>query len=109
MIPFDTKIEQLKLRPSEAMSFFSDIDKNYFDEIIPKFEPINVREDFEYALKIFAKALDSVLPRREAYSYIDDMTFLAKIRQHLKNNYVGVGLSLRVEGSKVQQMINDIM
>ena len=56
LIPFDTEIEQLKLRHSEAMSFFSDINKNNFDEIILKFEPINVREDFEYAFKMFSKA-----------------------------------------------------
>ena len=109
LIPFDTEIEQLKLRHSEAMSFFSDIDKNNFDEIILKFEPINVREDFEYAFKMFSKALDSVLPRREAYQYKDDTTFLVKTRQRLKNNYGGVGLSLKVEGNKVQQMINDII
>lgn len=90
LIPFDTEIEQLKLRHSEVMSFFSDIDKNDFDEIRLKFEPINVREDFEYAFKMFSKALDSVLPRREAYQYKDDMTFLAKTRQRLKNDYGGV-------------------
>ena len=110
LISFDTEIEQLKNRHKEAMSFFSDIeDKNDFDSIILKFEPINVREDFEYAFKMFTKALDSVLPRREANQYKDDMTFLAKTRQRLKNVYGGVGLSLKIEGSKVQQLINDII
>lgn len=109
LIPFDTEIEQLKLRHSEAMSFFLDINKNNFDEIILKFEPINIREDFEYAFKMFSKALDSVLPRREAYQYKDDFTFLAKTRQRLKNIYGGVGLSLKIEGNKVQQLINDII
>ena len=69
----------------------------------------NVREDFEYAFKMFSKALDSVLPRREAFQYKDDFTFLAKTRQRLKNIYGGVGLSLKIEGNKVQQMINDII
>jgi len=109
MIPFDTEIEQLKLRHAEAMSFFSDINKNNFDEIILKFEPINVREDFEYAFKMFSKAMDSVLPRREAFQYKDDFTFLAKTRQRLKNFYGGVGLSLKIEGNKVQRLINDII
>ena len=109
LVPFDTEIEQLKLRHAEAMSFFSDINKNNFDEIILKFEPINIREDFEYAFKMFSKALDSVLPRREAFQYKDDFTFLAKTRQRLKNIYGGVGLSLKIEGNKVQQMINDII
>ncbi|MGI0033720.1 MAG: type I restriction endonuclease subunit R [Nitrososphaeraceae archaeon] len=109
LIPFDTEIEQLKLRHSEVMSSFSDINRNNFDEIILKFEPVNVREDFEYAFKMFTKALDSVLPRREANQYKDDFTFLAKTRQRLKNIYGGVGLSLKIEGNKVQQMINDII
>src|SRR5438093_1251818 len=91
------------------MSFFSDINKDNFDEIILKFEPINIREDFEYAFKMFSKAMDSVLPRREAYQYKDDFTFLAKTRQRLKNIYGGVGLSLKIEGNKVQQLINDII
>ena len=109
LVPFDTEIEQLKSRHQEAMSFFSDLDKSDFDQIILKFEPINVREDFEYAFKMFSKALDSVLPRREANQYRDDLTFLAKTRQRLKNIYGGVGLSLKIEGNKVQQMINDII
>jgi len=110
LIPYDTEIEQLKTRHQEAISFFDDIkDRNDFDSIILKFEPINVREDFEYAFKMFSKALDSVLPRKEANQYKDDMVFLAKTRQRLKNIYGGVGLSLKIEGNKVQQMINDII
>jgi type I restriction enzyme R subunit len=109
LTPFDTEIEQLKSRHLEAMSFFSDINKNDFDQIILIFEPVNIREDFEYAFKMFSKALDSVLPRREANQYKNDLTFLAKTRQRLKNIYGGVGLSLKIEGNKVQQMINDII
>jgi hypothetical protein len=58
---------------------------------------------------MFSKVLDSVLPRREAYQYKDDMTFLVETRQRLKNKYGGVGLSLTIEGNKVQQMINEII
>src|SRR5215204_1414463 len=73
LIPFEKEVKELKLRHAEAMSFFSDIEnKNDNTAIIEKFEPINVRDDFEYCFKMFSKALDAVLPRKEANPYIDD-------------------------------------
>lgn len=108
LIPFEKEVNELKLRHAEAMSFFSDIkNKNDNTEIIEKFEPINVRDDFEYAFKMFSKALDAVLPRKEANSFIDDFKFLSQKRQMLRNFYGGVALSLREDGKKVQQLIDD--
>jgi hypothetical protein len=40
------------------MSFFNDIDREDDNAIIEKFEPVNLRDDFEYAFKMFSKALD---------------------------------------------------
>ena len=108
LIPFEKEIKELKLRHAEAMSFFSDIEnKNDNTTIIEKFEPINVRDDFEYSFKMFSKALDAVLPRKEANPYIDDFKFLSQKRQMLRNFYGGVALSLREDGKKVQQLIDD--
>jgi hypothetical protein len=48
------------------MSFFGDIENRNDDEaIIAKFEPVNIRDDFEYAFKMFSKALDVILPKRK--------------------------------------------
>jgi hypothetical protein len=70
---------ELRIRHKEAMAFISDIENVDDDgQIIKKFEPINVRNDFEYAFKMFSKALDSVLPRKEADPYIDDFKFLSQ-------------------------------
>src|SRR5215211_3150743 len=108
LIPFEKEVKELKLRHAEAMSFFSDIkNKNDNTEIIEKFEPINVRDDFEYAFKMFSKALDAVLPRKEANPHIDDFKFLSQKRQMLRNFYGGVAQSLREDGKKVQQLIDD--
>ena len=108
LIPFEKEVKELKLRHAEAMSFFSDIEnKNDNTQIIEKFEPINVRDDFEYSFKMFSKALDAVLPRKEANPYIDDFKFLSQKRQMLRNFYGGVALSLREDGKKVQQLIDD--
>jgi type I restriction enzyme, R subunit len=56
---------------------------------------------------MFSKALDAVLPRKEANPYIDDFKFLSQKRQMLRNFYGGVALSLREDGKKVQQLIDD--
>ena len=110
LVPFEIEIKELKLRHAEVMSFFSDIEnKEDFDEIVVKFEPINVREDFEYAFKMFSKSLDAVMPRIEADPFIVDFKNLSRIRQRLRNVYGGVGLSLKIEGNKVQQLIDDVI
>jgi type I restriction enzyme, R subunit len=89
------------------MSFFNDIDKEDDDAIIEKFEPANVRDDFEYAFKMFSKALDVILPRKEADAFVPDFKYVSKIRQMIRTYYEGVGHSLRVDGKKVQQLIDD--
>ena len=89
------------------MSFFSDVDRNDDSAIVVKFEPLNVRDEFEYAYKMFSKSLDIVLPRKEAGPYIDDFKYASKIRNMLRTSYEGPGISLKTEGKKVQQLIDD--
>jgi type I restriction enzyme R subunit len=90
------------------MSFFDDIaDKNDNDTIIEKFEPVNLRDDFEYAFKMFSKALDVVLPGKEADPYIADFKYLSEKRQLIRTFYESGRYGLRVDGKKVQQLIDD--
>ena len=56
---------------------------------------------------MFSKALDAVLPRKEANPYIEDFKFLSQKRQMLRNFYGGVAISLKEDGKKVQQLIDD--
>lgn len=82
-------------------------DRENDDAIIEKFEPVNVRDEFEYAFKMFSKSLEAVLPRKEADPYIDDYKYAGKKLLMIRNNYGGVGQSLREYGKKVQQLIDD--
>jgi type I restriction enzyme, R subunit len=104
--PAEKELEELRIRHREAVSFFNDIDKENDDAIIEKFEPINLRDDFEYAFKMFSKALDVILPKKEAEPFIADFKYLSGKRQLIRNSY-GVRYSLRVDGKKVQQLIDD--
>jgi type I restriction enzyme, R subunit len=56
---------------------------------------------------MFSKALDVILPRKEADPYILDFKYLSKQRYNLRNKYEGPTYSLRAEGKKVQQLIDD--
>jgi len=105
--PAEKELEELKIRHREAMLFFNDIDKNDDDAIIEKFEPANLRDDFEYAFKMFSKALDVILPKKEAEPYISDSKYLGEKRQLIRTYYEGVRYSLRVDSKKVQQLIDD--
>ena len=72
---------------------FSDFDdKNDNEEIILKFESIDVRDNFEYAFKMFSKSLEAVMPRKRADTCIADFKFLSQKRQMLRNFYDGVAL-----------------
>lgn len=62
--PAEKELEDLRLRHLEVMSFFKDIDKNDDGAIIEKFEPKNLRDEFEYAFKMFSRAMDVVMPRQ---------------------------------------------
>ena len=105
--PAEKELEELKNRHREAMSFFSDVDKEDNNAIIEKFEPVNVRDDFEYSFKMFSKALDIVLPKKEAEPYIEDFKYLSRRRFMIRNSYEPPGHSLRLDGKKVQQLVDD--
>ena len=105
--PVEGELHELKIRHLEAMSFFKDIDRNDDDAIMEKFEPVNVRDEFEYAFKMFWKALEVIFPKKEADPYLEDFKYAGKIRQMIRTYYEGVGQSLRGDGKKVQQLIDD--
>jgi len=42
------------------------MDRNDDDAIIEKFEPVNIRDEFEYAFKTFSKSLEAIHPQKEA-------------------------------------------
>jgi type I restriction enzyme, R subunit len=104
--PAEKELEDLRLRHLEVMSFFKDIDKNDDGAIIEKFEPKNLRDEFEYAFKMFSRAMDVVMPKTEAMPYINDFKDASEIRQMIRTYYEG-GQSLRVDGKKIQVLIDD--
>jgi type I restriction enzyme, R subunit len=56
---------------------------------------------------MFWKALEVILPKKEADPYLDDFKYAGKIRRMIRTYYEGVGQTLRGDGKKVQQLIDD--
>lgn len=105
--PIEELLQQLKYRYLEAIAFFKDIDRNNTDQILEYFEPADRRAQFEEAFKLFSKALDVVMPGKEADPYIEDFKFLSKARQIIRTYYEGVKPSTRPYAKKIQQLIDD--
>jgi type I restriction enzyme R subunit len=106
--PAEKELEELKIRHQQAMSFFNDLQNKEDDTvIIEKFEPANVRDDFEYDFKMFSKAMDAVLPKKEAEPYNADFKYLSKKRMLIRNSYEPPGHSLKLDGKKVQGLIDE--
>ncbi len=105
--PLDNQLRELHERHLDVMSYFAGIDKNNYDQIIELFEPADQREKFEYDLKMFSKALDVVMPGKEAEPYLNDFKFASMARQLVRTAYEGVKPSTRPYAKKIQQLIDD--
>lgn len=105
--PLDNQLRGLHERHLDVMSYFIGIDKTNYDQIIEIFEPADLREKFEYDFKMLSKALDVVMPGKEAEPYLDDFKFASMARQLVRTRYDGVKPSTRPYAKKIQQLIDD--
>ncbi len=105
--PMDAILGELKVRHANAISYFKTIDKNSIEQIIEKFEPVDLRDKFDYDFKMFSKALDAVMPGKEADPYIEDFRFVSKARQVIRTYYEGVKPSTRPYAGKIQKLIDE--
>lgn len=105
--PINVLLPELKARYANAISYFKFINKNDTEQIIEKFEPVDLRDKFEYDFKMFSKALDAVMPDKEADPYIEDFKFLSKARQILRTYYGGIKTVPEEQKRKIQKMIDE--
>lgn len=105
--PIDVMLAELKIRHANAISHFKLVNRNDTEQIIEKFEPIDLRDKFEYDFKMFSKALDAVMPDKAADPYIDDFKFLSKARQIIRTYYGGVKTVPEEQKRKIQKMIDE--
>jgi type I restriction enzyme R subunit len=68
---------------------------------------VDLRDKFDYDFKVFSKALDAVMPAKEADPYIDDFELLSEARQKIRTYYEGVKPSPRPYAGKIQKLIDE--
>ena len=103
----DADIVELESRHKELMSIVEELKDKDNSEIITTFESPDSQEKLEYAFKTFAKALDEVLPRKEAEPYRNDFKFACKVRAMVRAYLKADQPQLKEYGKKVQQLIDD--
>jgi len=105
--PLDDAKEQLRLRHLKVMQHFENSNKEDLDELIELLTPVDIREEFEYDFKQFAKYMEMVLPDPDAAKYRNDISFLAKTRAAVRTAFRDENLDLRDLGAKIKKLIEE--
>jgi len=90
--PTEKEFEELRLRHLDVMSFFKDIPNREVDDaIIEKFEPVNIRDEFEYGFKMFSCVThDNILYNKEEdkfFCLLDAPSKEAVVKHHEKHGF----------------------
>ena len=107
MEPLDDMLEKLRIHHLKTMSYFDGMDRKDYDGIVEKFESQDLRHMFERDFRMFARALDAILPDTRAKPYMDDFKFAGEVRQLLHTKYEGVKPSTKSYGLKIQRLIDE--
>ena len=97
---------ELDVRHKEFMQKIKGIDSKDHNEIAKRFEDEDEQEEFEYSFKQFARALEAVLPDKEAVPYEKDIRKGYEIRDKIRAWYYGDRPDLSEYGKKVQKIID---
>ena len=76
-------------------------------DIILEFESEQKRDQYKNDYKLFAKAVDELLPYKEADEFTKDLKRASEIQALLRAKYYGDKPRIKEFGAKVQQLIDD--
>lgn len=102
----DNDLLELDARHKEFMQKIKGIDSKDHNEIAKRFEDEDEQEEFEYSFKQFARALEAVLPDKEAIPYEKDIKIGYEIREKIRAWYYGDRVDLSEYGKKIQKIID---
>ena len=106
----DTTENDLKMaqdRHGVLLDHISSLKEKDNSDILLEFEDPAKQETFAYDYKMFAKAVDELLPRKEAKQFQEDLKFGGKILAMIRTCYYGDKARIKEYGAKVQQIIDD--
>ena len=106
LTPLSELLDILRRSHTEAMSLFDGIDITDNDQVLERFNVVHKRNMLEQKFRMFSSALDSVLPRIEAKSYLDDFKAMSVARQVVRTFYGDPDNTLQY-ATKIQKIIDE--
>ena len=103
----DDDLTMAKDRHGVILDHISSLKGRDNSDILLEFEALEKQETFAYDYKMFAKAVDELLPKKEAKQFEDDLKFGGKILAMIRTYYYGDKIRIKEYGAKVQQIIDD--
>jgi len=103
----DQELIELEARHQVMKDLIDDLKGKDNSDIILKFQTEDSQVELESAFKGFAKALDPVLPGKEASKYKKDFDFACYVRGVVRSRYHGDKPDNSEYSRKIQQLIDD--
>jgi len=108
----DQDIEELDYAHAQLIAFFKKLDiedlKN-IDGAVDALVDEETRYEFMALFKEFTKAMDRVLPKKEALQYAEDLKTISFISQSARNRYRDEKLSIRNASEKIRRIVEDYL
>jgi type I restriction enzyme, R subunit len=103
----DTDVRIARERQAVILDHIKSLKDKDNSDILLEFETAEKQESFAYDFKLFSKAIDELLPSKEAKEFEEDLKFSAKIQTMIRTYYHGDKTRIKEYGAKVQQIIDD--
>lgn len=108
MTPKADVLPLLQARHGAVLAIFGKVkDKSDLNACVMVLEPEDIRANFDEAFRCFSQSLDILLPDPAALRYLDDLSWLGKIRQAAKARYQDPALDVSDCAAKVRKVIDD--
>lgn len=101
------EIHKLDALRNAAMAYFKGVDTSDTDNCIFILKDEEIRGQFMYAYKQFAKQMNIVLPNKAAAPFKKDLLFLGKVFHGAKNRYREHLFVLDDAGAKVRELVDE--
>lgn len=109
LLDLKEELPRLEAKHRHVLALFEEQGIGSIEEEEPCVELLRdeeIRADFSMRLKSFLRALDVIMPRREAYPYRRDAEQLGLINRHAANRYYDEDLYTLDAGPKVRRLID---
>ncbi len=107
LLPLSARVRDLEAVCRAAHRFFPGLKKTDVEPWVDRLEAMSTRIEFQMAFRVFARAMDELLPEPAALRFIDDLKWLGLVQLAAKRRLRDETLDLNACGAKVRKLISD--